>query len=230
MTVNIVFELVFNKCYLLWWSGIHISHKKADHLSHLFKNFSRAFNQFSVLQTRVLKWTGRARLRTNAMFTFFRQSVQLFGQLTWSNLSEFSLGLQEPLSSCWRPRRPTLAAEKRLAPVVLPMQFRAKNLKLLPMQTMMTCLWPSKLFSGDKQGKIYFFNSQDSLRWCSSLCFFSVQPLHKTKVWEASRGHMCGKSQFFSNVPILNFIVWFTKSSWTNSCFLWPYQWPLFVI
>ena len=164
------------------------------------------------------------------MFTFFRQSVQLFGQLTWSNLSEFSLGLQEPLSSCWRPRRPTLAAEKRLAPVVLPMQFRAKNLKLLPMQTMMTCLWPSKLFSGDKQGKIYFFNSQDSLRWCSSLCFFSVQPLHKTKVWEASRGHMCGKSQFFSFVPILNFIVWFTKSSWTNSCFLWPYQWPLFVI
>ena len=154
----------------------YISHKKADHLSHLFKNFSRAFNQFSVLQTRVLKWTGRARLRTNALFTFFRQSVQLFGQLTWSNLSEFSLGLQEPLSSCWRPRRPTLAAEKRLAPVVLPMQFRAKNLKLLPMQTMMTCLWPSKLFSGDKQGKLYFFNSQDSLRWCSSLCFFRTAP------------------------------------------------------
>ena len=181
----------------------YISHKKADHLSHLFKNFSRAFNQFSVLQTRVLKWTGRARLRTNALFTFFRQSVQLFGQLTWSNLSEFSLGLQEPLSSCWRPRRPTLAAEKRLAPVVLPMQFRAKNLKLLPMQTMMTCLWPSKLFSGDKQGKLYFFNSQDSLRWCSSLCFFPYSPFIRPKFGKLHEATCVVRNNFF-----LSYLFW----------------------
>ena len=173
MTVNIVFELVFNKCYLLWWSGIlaikrriiyHTCSKTSQELSINLLSFKHVF---------LNGWDVKDYV---PMFTFFRQSVQLFGQLTWSNLSDFSLGLQEPLSSCWRPRRPTLAAEKRLAPVVLPMQFRAKNLKLLPMQTMMTCLWPSKLFSGDKQGKIYFFNSQDSLRWCSSLCFFRTAP------------------------------------------------------
>ena len=137
------------------------------------------------------------------MFTFCRQSVQFFGQLTWSNLSDFRLVLQEPLLSCWLPRRPTLAAEKRLAPVVLPMQFRAKNLKLLPMQTMMTCLWPSKLFSGDKQGKIYFFNSQDSLRWCSSLCFFPYSPFIRPKFGKLHEATCVVRVNFF-----LTYLFW----------------------
>ena len=68
--------------------------------------------------------------------------------------------------SCCRPILPRPVDVKRPMPLVLavlPMQCRAKRPlrpEAVETQTMMTCLWPSKLFSGDKQGRTTFSTLQ----------------------------------------------------------------------